>query len=133
MIKQVDDMNLKKELRWCQLFPVESEHERAGQKVFNYAEENLNASIVDEKLDHFFNNLKCAAKVNLASGFIFINIKSGGFRCFFTHTKTIPCWIDPNLCAPKMTWQGEKFFSTKLTSSIRVVEKDGTQSGGSTT
>ena len=22
-----------------------------------------------------------------------------------THTKTIPCWIDPNLCGPGTTWQ----------------------------
>ena len=45
----------------------------------------------------------------------------------FTHTKTIPCWIDANLCAPGLTWQLQKFFSTKLTSSSRVLETDSTK------
>ena len=38
-----------------------------------------------EKLDHFFNNLKCAAKVNLAFGFLLKNIEDGGFRYFYAH------------------------------------------------
>ena len=33
----------------------------------------------------------------------------------FKQTKTIPCWIDPNLCAPKATWQSWKSFSTQQT------------------
>ena len=41
--------------------------------------------MVKEKLDHFFSNLKCAAKVNLPFGFIFKNIEVGGFRCFSAH------------------------------------------------
>ena len=40
---------------------------------------------MNEKLDHFFNNLKCAAKVNMASGFILKNKKDGGFRYFYAH------------------------------------------------
>ena len=47
--------------------------------------EALNETIVNEKLDHFFNNLKCAAKVNLAFGFILKNIEDGGFRYFYAH------------------------------------------------
>ena len=31
----------------------------------------------------------------------------------FTHTKTIPCWTDQNLCAPGTTWQIENIFSDK--------------------
>ena len=45
----------------------------------------------------------------------------------FMHTKTKPCWIDPNLCAPQRTCQGWKRFSTKKASSSRVVEKSGIQ------
>ena len=41
--------------------------------------------MVNEKLDHFFNNLKCAAKVNLAFGFLLKNIKNRGFRSFYAH------------------------------------------------
>ena len=40
---------------------------------------------MNEKHDHFFNNLKCAAKVNLAFGFILKNVEDGGFRYFYAH------------------------------------------------
>ena len=62
----VEDHSLREELRSCQHFLVDSELERARHKVFNYAVETLNEAIVNEKLDHFFNNLKCAAEVNLS-------------------------------------------------------------------
>ena len=64
---------------------MDSELERSRHKVFNYAVETLNETVVNEKLDHFFSNLKCAAKVNLAFGFILKNIEDGGFRYFFAH------------------------------------------------
>ena len=72
-------------MRSCQHFLVDSELERARHKVFNYAVETLNKTTVNEKLDHFFNNLKCAAKKNLAFGFISKNIKVGAFRNFYAH------------------------------------------------
>ena len=37
------------------------------------------------KFDHFFNKLECAARVNLAFGFILKNIEDGGFRYFYAH------------------------------------------------
>ena len=104
IVGDVEDHRLRQELRSCQHFLVDSELERTRHKVFNYAVETLNETIVNEKLHHFFNNLKYAAKVNLASGFILKNMEDGGFR-YFTHTKTIPCWTDPNLCAPTTTCQ----------------------------
>ena len=85
IVGDVEDHILREELRSCQHFLVDSELERARNKVFNYAVETLNETIVNEKLDHFFNNLKCAAKVNLAFGFILKNIEDGGFRNFYAH------------------------------------------------
>ena len=64
---------------------MDSELERARHKVFNYAVETLNETIVNEKLEHFFSNLKCAGKVNLDFGFTLKNIEDGGFRYFHTH------------------------------------------------
>ena len=81
----VEDHSLREELHSCQHFLVNSEFERVRHKVFNYAVENLNETIANEKLDHFFNNLKCAAKTNLVFGFILKNIKGGGFRYFYAH------------------------------------------------
>ena len=85
IVGDVEDHSLRKELRSCQHFLVDSELERARHKVFNYAVETLNETIVNEKLDRIFNNLKCAAKVNLAFGFILKNIEDGGFRYFYAH------------------------------------------------
>ena len=85
IVGDVEDHRLREELRSCQHFLVDSELERARHKVFNYAVETLNETIVNEKLDHFFNNLKCAAKVNLAFGFVLKNIEDGGFRYVYAH------------------------------------------------
>ena len=85
IVGDVEDHSLREELRSCHYFLVDSELERARRKVFNYAVETLNETIVNEKLDRFFNNLKCAAKVNLDFGFILKNMEKGGFRYFYAH------------------------------------------------
>ena len=84
-VGDVDDHSLREELRSCQHFWVDSELERARHKVFIYAVELLNETIVNEKLNQFFNNLKCAAKVKLAFGFILKNIEDGGLRYIYAH------------------------------------------------
>ena len=84
-VGNVEDERLREELRSCQHLFVDSELEKARHKVFNCAVETLSETLVNEKLDHFFNNLKCAAKVNLAFGFIWKNIEDGGFRYFYAH------------------------------------------------
>ena len=88
IVEDVDDHSLREELRSCQHFLVDSELERTRHKVFIYAVEALNETVVNEKLDHFFNNLKCAAKVNLPFGFTLKNIEDGGFRYFYAHENT---------------------------------------------
>ena len=82
IVGDLEDYSLGEGLRSCQHSLVDSKLERARHKVFNYAVETLNKRIVKEKLDHFFIYLKCAAKVNLAFGFILKNIEDGGFRYF---------------------------------------------------
>ena len=85
IVGDVEDHTLREELRSSQHFLVDSERERARHKVFNYAVETLHETTVNEKRDHFFNNLKCAAKVNLAFGFILKNVEDGEFRYFYAH------------------------------------------------
>ena len=85
ILRDVEDQRLREKVRSCQHFLVDSELERARHKVFNYTVETLNETIVNEKLDHFSINLKCAAKVNLAFGFILKNIEDGGFIYFYAH------------------------------------------------
>ena len=85
IVGDVEDHLLREELRSCQHFLADSELERSRHKLFKYAVETLNETIVNEKLDHFFNNLKCAAKVNLAFRFVLENIEDGGFSYFYAH------------------------------------------------
>ena len=70
IVEDVEDHRLREELRSCQHFLGECKLEKARHKIFNYAVQTLNETIMNEKLGHFFNNLKCAAKANLAFGFI---------------------------------------------------------------
>ena len=83
IMRDVEDHNLREELRSCQHFLVDSELERTRHKVFNCEVETLKETISNEKLHHFFNTLECAAKVNLAFGSMLKNIEDGGFRSFY--------------------------------------------------
>ena len=85
IVGDVEDHRLREELRSCQHFFVDLELERARHKLFKYAVEALNKTVVNEKLDHFSNILKCAAKVDPAFGFIFKNVEDGEFRYFYAH------------------------------------------------
>ena len=85
IVGDVEDHMLKGELRSYQHFLVDSELERARHKVLNYAVETLNKTIVNKKLDHFFNNLNCAAKwIWLLVSFC-ENIENGVLRYFHAH------------------------------------------------
>ena len=100
IVGDVDDHSLKVELRSCQHFLVDSELESARHKVFNNAVETLNETVVNEKLDHFFNNLKCAAKENLSFGFILKNIEDGEFRYFYAHENNTLLDRSKLVCTP---------------------------------
>ena len=70
-----DDADLKEELQACQHFLVDSELEKGRHRVFNFVMSTFDNSLVNKKLDLVFNSLKCAAKVNLAFGFVLKNIE----------------------------------------------------------
>ena len=53
IVGDVEDHSLRKEVRSCQHYLADSKVERARHKVFNYAVETLNETIVNEKLDQF--------------------------------------------------------------------------------
>ena len=78
-------MNLKGELRSCQLFLVDSQLERARHIVLNYKKENLLAKTVKEKRNKLLKILRRTAKVNLAFGFFLKNKDNDGFSCLYTH------------------------------------------------
>ena len=84
--------------------------------------ETLNETIVSEKLDHFFNTLKCAAKVEMALGFILKKIEDGGFR--FSHAHENVTLLDQSKLVCTLDNLAKlRDIPEKMTSSSRVVEK----------
>ena len=77
--------SFKEELRSFQHSLVDSELEPPKRKIFKYSIEKLNGKIMDEKLDHFLNNLKCARKVKLLFEFFLRDTEDGIFRNFVAH------------------------------------------------
>ena len=63
------------------------ELEKGRHRVFNFAISTFDNSLINEKLDLVFNGLKCAAKVNLAFGFVLKNVEDGSCRYFYAHEK----------------------------------------------
>ena len=58
-------------------------------RVLDFAMSSFNMSLLNDKLDYVFKELKCAAKVNLAFGFVLKNIEDGMCRYFYAHENNI--------------------------------------------
>ena len=61
----VDDQSLREELESCKHFLTDTEMENGRHRVFNFAMSSFDVSLLNDKLDYVFKELKCAAKVNL--------------------------------------------------------------------
>ena len=73
------DQEPREELTMCKHFLVDSELVRSRQHVFSFAPNRIDSSFLMDKLQHVHENLQCAAKSNMALGFIFRN---GKYRYF---------------------------------------------------
>ena len=80
-----DYKRLEEELPSCRHFLVGSEIRKARHSMFNFVVNNLTAQVIEEKLDRVLDNIKYAAKPNLALCFILKNIEDGKFRYFYAH------------------------------------------------
>ena len=85
IVGDVDDQSLREELQSCRNFLVDSEIQKEGHRVFNFAVNNLTAQVTEEKLDRVLDKLMCVAKLNLALGFILKNIEDGKIKYFYAH------------------------------------------------
>ena len=54
-------------------------------RVFNFAMSSFEMYLLNDKLDYVFKELKYAAKVNLAFGFVLKNVEDGSCRYFYAH------------------------------------------------
>ena len=84
-----DSESLKEELAACQhlLDNLHAEHGR--QEVFNFSLSDLDTKEINKKLDEVFANLNCAAKINLALGFLLQNIETNDYRYYYPHENNL--------------------------------------------
>ena len=85
LVGPIDDESLKEELQTCTHFLVDSELENGRHIVVIFAMEILDAHILSQKLDTVFEKLKCAAKWNVAFGFVLKNVEEGTCRYNYAH------------------------------------------------
>ena len=95
-----DDADVKEKLQECQLFLVNYELEKGRHRVFNFAMSTFDISLDNKRLDLVFNGLKCAAKVNLAFGFVLKNVEDGSCRYFYAHENNTLMERSKLVCTP---------------------------------
>ena len=84
-----DVQALRQELTPCQHFSVDSDFVRGRKHVFNFASTNVTPRFLREKIQQVFESLHCAAKVNLALGFVLPNVEDGSYRYFYAHENNL--------------------------------------------
>ena len=93
----------------------------------------FDVSLLNDKLDYVFKDLKCAAKVNLAFGFVLRNIEDGSCRYFYPHENNTVMERSKLVCTQAdMTNQTDKMQKRKRMLLILVPEKEPIQSGSFT-
>ena len=85
IVGAVDDQSLREELDSCKHFLTVTEMENGRHRVSNFAMSSFDVSLLIDKLDYVFKELKSAAKVNLAFGFVLKNVEDGMCRYFYAH------------------------------------------------
>ena len=95
-----DDACLKEERQACQHFLVDSELEKGRHRVFTLAMSTFDNFLINEKLDLVFTGLKCAAKVNLAFGFVLENVEDGWRSFFYAHENNTLMERSTFVCKP---------------------------------
>ena len=85
IVGDVDDQSLREELEACKHFLTDTEMENGRHRVFNFAMSSFDLSLLNDKLDFVFKELKCAANVNLVFGFVLKNVENRLSRYFDAH------------------------------------------------
>ena len=127
----VDDQSLREELESWKYILTDTEMENGRHRVLNFAMSSFELSLLNVKLDYVFKELKCAAKVNLAFGFV---LKTLRMECVdtFMLTRTILLSKKRNLCVHKLIWPTWKTECRKWILLIFVHERKPIQSGNFT-
>ena len=102
IVRDVDDQGLGEELGSCKHFLTDTEMENGKHRVFDFAILSFDMSLLNNKLEYVFKELKSAAKVNFAFGLVLKKLRME-FLDTYTLTRTILLWSSQNLCVHKLT------------------------------
>ena len=100
IVGDVDDQSLREELESCKHFLSDTEMENGRHRVFKFAMSSFDICLLKDKLDYVFKELKCAAKVNIAFGFVLKNIENGMCRYFYAHENNTIMEKSKLVCTP---------------------------------
>ena len=91
IMEKVDNNSesLKEELAACQHLLEDMHAEHGRQELFNFSLSDLDTKEIKKKLDEVFANLSCAAKINLALGFLLQNIETNDYRYYYPHENNL--------------------------------------------
>ena len=76
---------LQEELSACQHFFQDTEIQNGRHRVFNFKLDKLDPNEINSKLKVVYEKLTCAAKINIALGFLLRNVEDGMYRYFYPH------------------------------------------------
>ena len=100
IVGDVDNQSLREELESCKHFLTDTEIENGRHRVFNFAMSSFDIFLLNDKLDYVFKELKGAAKVNIAFGFVLKNIQDGMCRYFYAHENNTIMEKSKLVCTP---------------------------------
>ena len=81
----IGDQSLREELESCKHFLTDTEMKNGRHREFSFAMSSFDVSLLNNKLDYVFRELKFAAKVNLAFEFVLKKIEDGMCTYFYAH------------------------------------------------
>ena len=84
-MRDIDKNSLEEELEKCEHFLVNKGMENGRHRVQISAMDTLQLNYLMEKMYAVFNSLKCAAKLNVAFGFLPKNVQVGSCRFYYAH------------------------------------------------
>ena len=99
-VGDADDQSLREELESCKHFLSDTEMENGRHRVLKFAMSSYDITLLNDKLDYVFNELKCAAKVNIAFGFVLRIIEDGVCRYFYAHENNTVMEKSKLVCKP---------------------------------
>ena len=80
-----DSKSLKEDLPVCQHLLDYMHVEHGRQEVLNFSLSNLDTKEINENFNEFFANLNCAAKINVALGYILRSVETNDYRYYYLH------------------------------------------------